>query len=246
MDIMLADYTNLVCEMNLEGVIAMIAHIKTISIDQTTRHSGRAELWNKLQILLVKAFEMRHEMFEYQEDGENAPLPLDKESIMIMASILIASETSGHLRDPAVINYLFKSVFELTDFDEDGYQQFSMQDIATLVDASYKSQMMLQDKYGDLFYDILDKQGLLDQDYLETQPVKQTLRMFRGFAHMTNENLTEPNRGNLLRLMDNFLRSEMAVKEIEPTMWLSVVDFAQKLEMQELGIFAQAMFFKNF
>ena len=33
MDIMLADYTNLVCEMNLEGVIAMIAHIKTISTD---------------------------------------------------------------------------------------------------------------------------------------------------------------------------------------------------------------------
>ena len=29
------------------------------------RYSGRAELWNKLQILLVKAFEMRHEMFEY-------------------------------------------------------------------------------------------------------------------------------------------------------------------------------------
>ena len=45
---------------------------------------------------------------------------------------------------------------------------FSMQDIANLVDASYKSQMMLQDKYGDLFIDILDQQHLLDLDYLQT------------------------------------------------------------------------------
>ena len=71
---------------------------------------------------------------------------------------MIANETTGHLRDPAIINYLFKSVYELTDFDEESYNLFSLDDIATLVDASFKSQMELSDKYGDLFYDILRKQ----------------------------------------------------------------------------------------
>ena len=67
--------------------------------------------------------------------------PLDKDSIMLLASILISNETTGHLRDPMVINYLFKSVYELVDFDEDSYQLFSMGDIIMLVDAYYKSQM---------------------------------------------------------------------------------------------------------
>ena len=83
---------------------------------------------------------------------------MDKESILILANVMIANETTGHLRDPAIINYLFKSVYELTDFDEESYNLFSLDDIATLVDASFKSQMELSDKYGDLFYDILRKQ----------------------------------------------------------------------------------------
>ena len=63
--------------------------------------------------MLVKAFEWRHHNFEVEDKSE--PLPLEKELIMLLASVLIASETTGHLRDPAVINYLFKSVFELSD-----------------------------------------------------------------------------------------------------------------------------------
>lgn len=49
------------------------------------------------------------------------PLPLDKENIMILASVMVSNETTGHLRDNAVINYLFKSVYELTDHDENSY-----------------------------------------------------------------------------------------------------------------------------
>ena len=110
----------------------------------------------------MKAFEFRHEDFEYAEASEQMPPPLDKNSIMVLASVLIASESTGHLRDPAVINYLFKSVYELTDFGEDGHLNWGLQDVAILLDASYKSQMMLKDKYGDLFFDILNKQDLLD------------------------------------------------------------------------------------
>ena len=121
MDLMLADHTELVLEMNLEGIIQMIAHMKTTATAETIRHSGRAELWNKMQTLLVKAFEWRHEDFEYAE-ASDMPAPVDKNSILLLASVLIASETTGHLRDPAIINYLFKSVYELTDIHEDGYQ----------------------------------------------------------------------------------------------------------------------------
>ena len=83
--------------------------------------------------------EMRHEDFEYSDKRIGMPPPLDKHSIMVLANVLVASETSGHLRDPEVINYLFKSVFELVDFEENGMQQFSYEDVSTLVDAFYKS-----------------------------------------------------------------------------------------------------------
>jgi len=235
---MLSDYTDLVIDMNLEGVIQMIAHIKMIGTSETKRHSGRAELWHKLQTLLVKSFEVRHEDYEYSEVNEEVPLPLDKDSIMLLASILIASETTGHLRDPAVINYLFKSVFELTDYDENSYQMFGMEEIAILVDAYYKSQMVLQDKYGDLFFEILEKQELLTDFYMESQPVKQTLRLFRGFAHMSDKNLSDSNRQSLLRIVNTFIRSEKASSEIEPSMWLSVIDIAHKLGMEDLQIYA--------
>jgi hypothetical protein len=76
---------------------------------------------------------------------------------MLLASVMIANETTGHLRDSAVINFLFKSVYELVDVDNESYQLFSMSDISILVDAYYKSQMPLNDKFGDLFVDILAK-----------------------------------------------------------------------------------------
>lgn len=71
--------------------------------------------------------------------------------------MLVSSESTGHLRDPQIINYLFKSVYELTDADENSHMLFSFSDISILVDAFYKSQMDLSDKYGDLFIDILQR-----------------------------------------------------------------------------------------
>lgn len=117
----------------------MIAHVKTITTSEGSANSGRVELWQKLQMLLVKSFEFRHDDFEYTEKKDIVNPPLSKESIMLLASVMISSETTGHLRDPQIINYLFKSVFELVDFDEDYYKYFTMADIATLVDAFYKS-----------------------------------------------------------------------------------------------------------
>lgn len=121
-----------------------------------------------------------------------------------------------------------------------------MQDISILLDAYYKSQMPLEDKYGDLFIDILDKQKLLNQTYLETQPVKQTLRMFRGFAHLTETSISKENKTKMLQLLYQFVRSELAIQEITPTMWLSVFDIAENAQFQELREFAHAMFYKTF
>jgi len=117
----------------------MIAHVKTFSTSEEGTNSGRVELWHKLQMLLVKSFEWRHEDFEYTEKKDIVAPPLNKDSIMLLASVMISNETTGHLRDSQIINYLFKSVFELVDFDEDYYKYFTMADIATLVDAFYKS-----------------------------------------------------------------------------------------------------------
>ena len=107
---------------------------------------------------------------------------------------MTASESLRYLRDPAVINYLFKSVYELVDHDDDNYNQFGLDEIAKLVDTFYKSQMVLTDKYGDLFFDILDRQGLLDLNYLQSVSPEKMLMLFRGFAHMTEDNISNSNK----------------------------------------------------
>lgn len=81
-------------------------------------------------MLLVKAFELRHEDFEYAEKSDEVPVPLDKDSIMLLASVMISNESSGHLRDPEVINYLFKSVYELVEVDPENVRLFGIEDIA--------------------------------------------------------------------------------------------------------------------
>jgi len=40
---------------------------------------------------------------------------------MLLANVMISNETTGHLRDSAVINFLFKSVYELVDHNEEQY-----------------------------------------------------------------------------------------------------------------------------
>ena len=58
---------------------------------------------------------------------------------MVLAHIMVASETTGHLRDGRIINYLFKSVFELVEQNQDTSAKFSFEDISILVDAYYKT-----------------------------------------------------------------------------------------------------------
>ena len=58
---------------------------------------------------------------------------------MVLAHIMVASETTGHLRDGRIINYLFKSVFELVEQNQDTSVKFSFEDISILVDAYYKT-----------------------------------------------------------------------------------------------------------
>lgn len=72
--------------------------------------------------------------------------------------------------------------------------------------------MPLTDKYGDLFVEILIKQNSLNQDFLEHQPVKQTLKLFRGFAQMDAKNWSEENKQGIYRVMETFIRSDLARK----------------------------------
>ena len=57
--------------MGLEGIIQMIALVRTITSQEdkaATVSAGRVELWHKLQLLLTTALEWRHEEFEYAEE----------------------------------------------------------------------------------------------------------------------------------------------------------------------------------
>ena len=106
--------------------------------------------------------------------------------------------------------------------------------------------MKLTDKYGDLFIEILRKQDMLSLDYLKTQPVKQTLKFFRGFSIMEDTSWSEENKTGMFKLMDAYLRSELASEEIEPTMWLSVIDFTARTGKDDLSDYARDRFFESF
>ena len=62
--------------------------------------------------------------------------------------------------------------------------------------------MKLEDRYGDLFMEILRKQDMLSFEYLLTQPVKHTLKLFRGFSMMQDDNWSEENRTAMFQLME--------------------------------------------
>lgn len=195
-DFMLQYYNNLLHEFSLESIIQLIGIVRNIDSQNEDSLGVQVEFWQKMQLLLVKAFEFRHDEYEVQEyEGNQIPSPpLAKEHILILANILIENGTSGQLRDPDIINYLFKSVFELVEFTPDSYKIFDMADITTLIDAFYQSQMPLSDKYGNLFIEILVKQNLLSQQHLETQPIRQTLKFFRGFLQLQDSNWSESNK----------------------------------------------------
>ena len=106
--------------------------------------------------------------------------------------------------------------------------------------------MKLTDKYGDLFIDILRKQDMLSLDYLKTQPVKQTLKFFRGFSIMEKTSWSEENKTGMFALMDAYLRSDLANEEIDPTMWLSVIDYTARTGMDDLSNYARDRFFESF
>ena len=46
--------------------------------------------------------------------------------------------------------------------------------------------------------------------------------------------------------MENFFRSDLAATEMLPIMWLSAVDFTQKVGMDDLSDFCTAMFYDKF
>ena len=47
---------------------------------------------------------------------------------------------------------------------------------------------------------------------MEHQPVKQTLKLFRGFAQMDAKNWSEENKQGIYRVMETFVRSDLARK----------------------------------
>lgn len=63
---------------------------------------------------------------------------------------------------------------------------------------------------------------------------------------MQNSNWSDTNKEGIFKLMDTFIRSDLARKEIQPTMWLSVVDFTERVALDDLSDYARDMFYSNF
>ena len=63
---------------------------------------------------------------------------------------------------------------------------------------------------------------------------------------MSPENISDANKKFLLKLMETFVRSDLASQEIQPTMWLSVIDFTSKVGLDDLCDYSRAKFYETF
>ena len=63
---------------------------------------------------------------------------------------------------------------------------------------------------------------------------------------MTDKNISEQNMNGMKMLIDTFIRSELATREIKPTMWLSVIDFTSRVGMDELCDYSREIFYNTF
>lgn len=63
---------------------------------------------------------------------------------------------------------------------------------------------------------------------------------------MTEKNISSRNQDVIRRLADDYLRSDLAIREIQPTMWISAIDFTHKLNLDKLKEFATAQFYDTF
>ena len=63
---------------------------------------------------------------------------------------------------------------------------------------------------------------------------------------MSPENISENNKKTILNLMETFVRSDIADREIQPTMWLSVIDFTSKSGLDDLCDYSRAKFYDTF
>ena len=63
---------------------------------------------------------------------------------------------------------------------------------------------------------------------------------------MSEKNISEQNMNGLKMLIDTFIRSDTATREIQPTMWLSVIDFTSRIGMDDLCDYSREIFYNRF
>lgn len=84
------------------------------------------------------------------------------------------------LRDPKTVDYLFKEAVALQKIGT----PFKFQDVAALADASFKTQLQLQDNMADLMFAQLHSKNMFSQISLRQETVPNVLKLFRGFLAM--------------------------------------------------------------
>lgn len=87
---------------------------------------------------------------------------------------------------------------------------------------------------------------MLNLKYLQNQPVKQTLKLLRGFCWFSSTEWSEENRKLVHKLVDDYIRSDQARHELTPSMWLSVIDFTRMAGLEDLQEYAYDMFQGSF
>jgi hypothetical protein len=148
--------------------------------------------------------------------------PLSYEQIKLLTEIM--TQTDGlSLRDPRILDYMFRDVVELI---KDGVP-FTFADIASLADACFKMQLQMNENHADIVFAWMQSSNSFSLMNLRQNHINTVLKLFRGFFSMNTNVLSKPNQTVLVESFCTYLSSDVT-KEMNPSLWLSVIDICNR------------------
>ena len=133
-----------------------------------------------------------------------------------------SGEAAG-LRSPKTLDYMFKHLVELINMED----PVNFLDVEILVDATYKTQMQLDENHPDIVFAWMNHKNNFSQLNLNQHEISTVLKLFRGFFAMDNRVLSKQNADVLAKSFHEYVTSD-ATKKMNTTLWLTVIEICTR------------------
>ena len=200
------------------------------------------ELWGKLQLCLIQSFALKNGDFGELVEPQG---PLEYSALMMLANIMTQQE-GAMLRDPKTVDYLFREAVAL----QKAGVAFKFSDVAALVDASFKTQLQMQENQADLLFAEMHAKNQFSQINLRQQTLPNVLKLFRGFLAMDAKVISPANRQIAIDSFCEYVNSDVTLG-MSNSLWLTIVDVCNRAneaspKLKETGEMAKERFNVDF